>query len=191
MRHTEAMSLSDRIAILKDGRIAAEGSAAEVYARPDTLFAAEFIGSPKINLFPAVLQKDGEGWRAELAGQTLSLPALTGEMKSGTEQAMSERVPSGRTPEEVILGIRPEQLLTEAEAASANDIIRLRARFRGLARAGAGAQILFAVDGVTGTFSSLSSEGFPEEEGEEIIFLIKKDAVQVFDKNSGKNITRR
>ena len=171
----EAMTLSDRIAIMKDGKIESSGSAADVYAHPDSLFAAEFLGSPKINLFPASLRENGDFVTVEIAGQTLALPGR----KSGKE-----------LPEEVIVGIRPEQLLTEAENTEP-DALRIRARFSGLARAGAGMQILFSVDGLPGIFSSLSSEGFPEEEGKEMDLLVRKDAVLVFDKNSGKNIFTR
>ncbi|MBE5995772.1 MAG: ABC transporter ATP-binding protein [Lachnospiraceae bacterium] len=168
----EAMTLSDRIAIMKDGKIESSGSAAEVYAHPDSLFAAEFLGSPKINLFPASLRADGDSVIAEIAGQSLVLP----ERKSGMD-----------LPEEVIVGIRPEQLLTEAENTEP-DALRIRTKFSGLARAGTGVQILFSVDGLPGSFSSLSSEGFPDEEGKEMDLLVRKDAVLVFDKNSGKNI---
>ena len=176
----EAMSLSDRIAVMKDGRIMAQGSAAEIYERPDSLFAAEFIGSPKINLLPAVLLTEGGTRKADVGGQVLELPLLKEDPDVGKDGA------------EVLIGIRPEEMIPEnAATAGTQERIRLSGRFEGLARAGAGVQILFTVDGISGTFSSLATHGFPAEAGERIHFGIRKSAVQVFDKDSGKNISNK
>ncbi|RYH07194.1 ABC transporter ATP-binding protein [Tropicimonas sp. IMCC6043] len=49
----EAMTLADRIVVLRDGRIEQVGSPKELYARPDNLFVAQFIGSPRMNVCPA------------------------------------------------------------------------------------------------------------------------------------------
>lgn len=48
---TEAMTMSDRIAVMKDGEIMQVGAPEKLYADPDNLFVAEFLGNPKINLF--------------------------------------------------------------------------------------------------------------------------------------------
>ncbi|MCA0963725.1 ABC transporter ATP-binding protein [Salipiger bermudensis] len=48
----EAMTLADRIVVLRDGRIEQVGSPKELYARPDNVFVAQFIGSPKMNVCP-------------------------------------------------------------------------------------------------------------------------------------------
>jgi multiple sugar transport system ATP-binding protein len=49
----EAMTLADRIVVLDAGRIAQVGTPRELYERPENLFVAQFIGSPKMNVFPA------------------------------------------------------------------------------------------------------------------------------------------
>jgi sn-glycerol 3-phosphate transport system ATP-binding protein len=49
---TEAMSMADQIVLLRDGRIEQDAPPAEIYARPATNFAASFIGTPPMNLFP-------------------------------------------------------------------------------------------------------------------------------------------
>ncbi len=49
----EAMTLADRIVVLRDGRIEQVGSPRELYARPDNVFVAQFIGSPKMNVCAA------------------------------------------------------------------------------------------------------------------------------------------
>src|SRR6185295_8594606 len=50
----EAMSLSDRLAILKDGVVQQIGTPKEVYEQPASIFVAQFIGKPPMNIFPAV-----------------------------------------------------------------------------------------------------------------------------------------
>ncbi len=57
----EAMTLADRIVVLKDGLVMQMGTPVELYERPGNLFVAEFIGSPKMNVMPC--QCDGRGVR--------------------------------------------------------------------------------------------------------------------------------
>ena len=85
----EAMTLADKIVVLRDGRIEQVGSPLELYERPQNAFVAQFIGSPKMNFF------DG----SELAG---SAETVLGRAVSQGEQ----------------LGLRPEHLVpTEATSA--------------------------------------------------------------------------
>src|ERR1700722_2585384 len=56
---TEAMSMADQIVLLRDGPIEKDSSPAEIYARPATSFAAGFIGTPPMNLFPLEARSDG------------------------------------------------------------------------------------------------------------------------------------
>ena len=87
----EAMTLADRIVVLRAGRVEQVGRPAELYADPANIFVAGFIGSPRMNLLPAVVEENGEiridgvRWR----------PALTQALAAGTA---------------VTLGIRPEHL---------------------------------------------------------------------------------
>jgi len=55
----EAMTLSDRIAVMLDGEILEVGSAQDIYASPDNRRVAEFVGSPKINVLPAAVEEPG------------------------------------------------------------------------------------------------------------------------------------
>lgn len=87
----EAMTMADKIVILRDGRIEQIGSPLEVYDRPANLFVAEFIGSPSMNL---------------IRGETAKKGVVTG---SGTVLPLPRtcKVDAGR---KVIYGIRPEHL---------------------------------------------------------------------------------
>src|SRR5262249_43454436 len=65
----EAMSLADRIAIMNDGVLQQVGTPDDVYHRPTNLFVAQFVGSPVMNIAPAVLATDGNAtWGAPGGG---------------------------------------------------------------------------------------------------------------------------
>jgi multiple sugar transport system ATP-binding protein len=89
---TEAMTLGERIAVLRKGEIQQVGSPRELYQRPANLFVAGFVGSPAMNLLPAAI--DGE--RLVLPMTELELP-----------EALRGGLPGERR--EVVAGIRPER----------------------------------------------------------------------------------
>ena len=87
----EAMTLGDRIAVMKDGQVQQFGTPHEIYTAPATVFVAEFIGSPAINWVNA---------QRALGGL-----AANGQMLMLTD-AQTERLPEG----DCLLGLRPEAL---------------------------------------------------------------------------------
>jgi multiple sugar transport system ATP-binding protein len=92
----EAMTLGDRVVVLRDGYLQQVGTPKELYERPVNLFVAEFIGSPAMNLVGADIVRDNGTLRAVFGANSLTL------------DARPELVPYvGRR---VILGIRPEDL---------------------------------------------------------------------------------
>ena len=98
---TEAMTLGDRIVIMKDGFIQQIGTPQEVFNHPANIFVAGFIGSPQMNLFDAKLVKDAGGYHVEVAGATMAL-------SDKIQQALSAK---GAGDKAVTLGIRPEHIL--------------------------------------------------------------------------------
>jgi multiple sugar transport system ATP-binding protein len=95
----EAMTLADRIVLLRDGRIEQQGSPLELFERPATGFVASFLGSPSINLIPARLLKRDKAVAVVLeSGEVLELPD---ERARGLE---------GHTERAVTFGIRPQHL---------------------------------------------------------------------------------
>ena len=70
---TEAMTLGDRIVIMKDGFIQQDTTHQEVFNHPYSLFVASFIGSPRMNLFDSKLVKVDGKYVVELGGQTVVL----------------------------------------------------------------------------------------------------------------------
>jgi multiple sugar transport system ATP-binding protein len=88
---TEAMTLGDRVAVLKRGLLQQLAAPRELYEQPVNLFVAGFIGSPPMNFLPATVR-----------GDTVELPFATVDLP--------EHVRGGRIPEDTVLiaGIRPE-----------------------------------------------------------------------------------
>ena len=72
----EAMTMGDKIVVMKDGRIEQTGSPLELYDHPANLFVAGFIGSPAMNFLPGTLRRDDGAARVELGdGTRLAAPA--------------------------------------------------------------------------------------------------------------------
>ncbi len=90
---TEAMTLGDRIVVMRGGKVQQIGSPQTLYDAPANLFVAGFIGSPAMNFLPARLE---EGRFHTSLGEL----ALTAELRSALE--------AGNAPRELIVGIRPE-----------------------------------------------------------------------------------
>ena len=105
---TEAMTLGDRIVIMKEGYIQQVGTPQEVFIHPANLFVAGFIGTPQMNFFDAELVREGDRYYVSLAGATVALsPEKCRRLADGG-------VESGP----VTLGVRPEHMvLTTADNA--------------------------------------------------------------------------
>ena len=98
---TEAMTLGDRIVIMKDGFIQQVGTPTEVFDMPINLFVAEFIGAPKMNTFKTNLVCEGGNYYVTPYGAKI---AVTGKK---AEMLKAKGVAGG----EIILGVRPEHFI--------------------------------------------------------------------------------
>jgi len=99
----EAMTMGNRICVMRDGRIMQVATPAEIYARPANLFVAGFIGSPSMNFFPGVLQREGS--RMHFVETRASGSPLRVELSGALGAVAMER-----TGQPVILGVRPEDV---------------------------------------------------------------------------------
>ncbi|GAM57491.1 maltose/maltodextrin transport ATP-binding protein malK [Vibrio ishigakensis] len=70
----EAMTLADRIVILKDGYVAQVGTPTEVFQRPANKFVAQFIGNPSMNMLDAKLVDQDGDWKVQIGDITIPLP---------------------------------------------------------------------------------------------------------------------
>jgi multiple sugar transport system ATP-binding protein len=103
----EAMTMGDRIAVLRKGLLQQLGTPDELYESPANLFVAEFIGSPPMNVLSASIARTAGGHELVLGSQRLALPAHT--LDAYPSLAGSDGV-------RVALGIRPESLYDAATA---------------------------------------------------------------------------
>ncbi|MBQ5977121.1 MAG: sn-glycerol-3-phosphate ABC transporter ATP-binding protein UgpC [Oscillospiraceae bacterium] len=97
---TEAMTLADRIVIMKDGFIMQVGTPEECFDMPQNLFVAEFIGAPKMNIIRTELGKDGSGYFVKPFGVKIPVDGSKGEALKARDAATGE----------ILLGVRPEHI---------------------------------------------------------------------------------
>jgi multiple sugar transport system ATP-binding protein len=115
----EAMTMGDRVAVMRKGELQQVASPQELYDHPVNLFVGGFIGSPSMNMLEATLEPNGGGLVAKLGEEHLALdPEL---LRSRPALAAFE----GRT---VIVGIRPEDLEDASMASGAPADRRLKGR---------------------------------------------------------------
>ena len=112
---TEAMTLGDRIVIMKDGFIQQIGTPQEVFNHPYNLFVAGFIGSPQMNLFDAKLVKADGKYAVELGGMTVVL----------SEEKQANLTKNNVEPQDIVLGVRPEHIVLEKGISGKVDVSEL------------------------------------------------------------------
>jgi multiple sugar transport system ATP-binding protein len=161
----EAMTMADRIVVLRDGNVEQVGTPLELYDSPANVFVAEFIGSPAMNMLPARLSTDG-GRRAALidGGSRIELPPQL----------------AGSDGQSILVGIRPEHL-SVAHAANG-----LTGKVALVEPTGAQVQIIADVGGRAVT--ALLNERILPPVGSDIALAPKSDAVHAFDAESGKRL---
>ena len=96
----EAMTMADRVVLMKEGRIEQEGAPLDLYDKPVNRFVAGFIGSPAMNFVPAVVGGDGHSLELQLGGAVQVLP-YQGNVGAARQ---------------VIVGLRPEHLMLVPES---------------------------------------------------------------------------
>lgn len=97
---TEAMTLGDRIVIMKDGHIQQVGTPQEVFAHPANQFVGGFIGTPQMNFFQGALIRQNGRYCVRAGEYTVEL----------SEEKQSRLEACGREEQAVVIGIRPEHL---------------------------------------------------------------------------------
>ncbi|MHA6629276.1 ABC transporter ATP-binding protein [Pseudonocardia sichuanensis] len=198
---TEAMTLGDRIVVMRGGKIQQIGSPEVLYDTPANLFVAGFIGSPAMNFLPA---KAEEGtFRTPLG----DLP-LSDELRRALE--------GGDAPREVIIGIRPEHFedaaLVEEHQKSRGALFTAQvdvlesmgsdkfayfsvegeqAMSDDLADLAADAGTADVPGGDSGTLVTRLSAESGVREGERSEVWVDTGKIQVFDPSSGRNLTAR
>ncbi|MDD7365359.1 MAG: ABC transporter ATP-binding protein [Atopobiaceae bacterium] len=176
---TEAMTLGDRIVVMRDGYVQQVGTPQEVFDHPANLFVAGFIGMPQMNFFPAALRKAQGGY--ELATDFGCVP-----LSERTSRALAQ---AGAGEAEVTAGVRPEQIqvhATQVEGAlhAVIDVSELMGSTVHVhARVGAN-DFVFVVP----TAELSREDGRAYADGDEIWFTFEPNAVHLFDRATEKNL---
>lgn len=166
----EAMTMADRIVVLRSGVIEQIGRPLDLYNEPNNLFVAGFIGSPKMNLLAArVLSQDDDRLTLELApGKLLTLVYPTAEPKVG---------------QTVTLGLRPDMVRIVEEGPLQGTVVLVEQL---------GRETLIHVDlGFGGEAVTVSHNGqYTIEPGQAVAIAIDADRVHLFN-NTGKRMPRQ
>ena len=152
----EAMTMADKIVVMRAGKIEQIGSPDDVYDRPESKYVADFIGSPGINFLNGIVVH-GEG-----------VPAV---------ETAAGRVPLGRhvgvkPGQQVICGLRPTDLTVHADGP-------ITATTRLLERLGHDAQLFCETP--DGGFGGIVDKSARFDEGTEVRFSIPENKIHIFD----------
>ena len=175
---TEAMTLGDRIVIMKDGFIQQIGTPQEVFSHPYNLFVAGFIGTPQMNFFDAHLVKDGDGYYVNCSGSKVELP----------EKIQEKLKASNAATQDIVLGIRPEHIAFAA--APGTDTVSSKVDVSEMM----GSEIHFHVNAsghdvviIVPTMDLSSEQRTSSGRGAEITFTFSGNVCHLFDAD-GKNL---
>ena len=168
---TEAMTLGDRIVIMKDGYIQQIGTPQEVFDHPANLFVAGFIGMPVMNFFDAELKREGDKYFVEVGGVKVELDAeKEARLKANNVQSQS-----------VTLGVRPEHTdLAENGVAAKVDVSEMMGSSVHLHVSAEGRDVIIIVptQDMKGNYHI----------GDTVHFTFKGNVAHVFSKETDKNL---
>jgi multiple sugar transport system ATP-binding protein len=161
---TEAMTMGDRVAILRDGVLQQLGTPDDIYDHPVNVFVAGFIGSPSMNLVPAAV----DGGEAVFGSSRVPLPATSGG-----------RLEDGR---EILLGMRPEDFRLEGGDGG----LELRAgRVESL---GSELVVYLVDDAREGEITARVERRAGLSEGDAVRLRIDRERLYLFDRETGEAI---
>ena len=168
---TEAMTLGDRIVIMRDGYIQQIGTPQEVFNHPANLFVAGFIGMPVMNFFDAKLLKENGKYLVDLSGYKVELD----------EEKQARLAANNVAPQEITLGVRPEHTNILAEGVKARvDVSEMMGSSVHLHVSAEGRDVIIIVPTVD------MKENF--RMGDELHFGFGGNVVHVFSKETEKNL---
>ena len=177
---TEAMTLGDRIVIMRDGFIQQIGTPQEVFNHPANLFVAGFIGTPQMNFFDAELKKSGDKYSIDLYGTEFPI----------SEEKQASLRAHGAEAGPIVLGVRPEHIMLCD--GSVPHFVRATVDVSEMM----GSSIHLHVNaGGKDVVLVISTVDLPEDHklgyryGESVDFTFSDNVIHVFDRESGKALT--
>ena len=173
---TEAMTLGDRIVIMKDGFIQQIGTPQEVFNHPYNLFVATFIGTPQMNLFEnAELVKENGKYAVKLDNLTVEL----------SEEKQAALAKNNVAPQKVVLGVRPEHIeLGKDGIAATVDVSEMMGSSVHLHVTAMGRDVVLVVS----TMNMTGAEVAALSTGANVKFNFAGHVCHVFSKETGVNL---
>ena len=172
---TEAMTLGDRIVIMKDGFIQQIGTPQEVFDHPANLFVAGFIGTPQMNFFDAKLVKKSGKYCVEVDGESVEL----------SEEKQAKLAANNVAEQDVTLGVRPEHIqLTDNGIAATVDVSEMMGSAVHLHVSACGKDVVIVVQTMDMTGHELASFTM----GAKVHFTFNGNVAHVFSKETGVNL---
>ena len=168
---TEAMTLGDRIVIMRDGYIQQIGTPQQVFNNPSNLFVAGFIGSPQMNFFDGQLIREGDKFFVQLENYKVELDAEK-EARLAANNVQSQ---------DVILGVRPEHtMLGDSGIEAKVDVSEMMGSSVHLHVSAAGKDVIIIVP-------TIDMKGHYAM-GDTVHFAFEGNVAHVFSKDTEKNL---
>ena len=173
---TEAMTLGDRIVIMKDGFIQQIGTPQEVFNHPYNLFVATFIGTPQMNMFEnAKLVKADGKYAVQLDNQTVVL----------SDEKQAKLAANNVAEQDVVLGVRPEHIeLTAGGIEGKVDVSEMMGSTVHLHVTSMGRDVVLVVS----TMNMIGAEVAALSSGSTVHFSFPGHVCHVFSKETGINL---
>ena len=172
---TEAMTLGDRIVIMKDGFIQQIGTPQEVFSHPYNLFVAGFIGSPQMNFFDAKLVKVDGKYAVQLGNLTVEL----------SEDKQARLAANNVAEQDITLGVRPEHMELTDDGIDANvDVSELMGSSIHLHVTAMGREVVLVISTMNMTHAEVAALSI----GAKVKFGFVGHICHVFNKETGINL---
>ena len=172
---TEAMTLGDRIVIMKDGFIQQVGTPQEVFNHPYNLFVAGFIGTPQMNFFnDAKLLKENGKYAVEIGGMKVVL----------SEEKQAKLAKNNVQPQDVVLGVRPEHITLDKGLSGKVDVSEMMGSSVHLHVSSLGQDVVMVVS----TMNMTGAEVAALANGSTINYTFAGHVCHVFSKETGVNL---
>ena len=164
----EAMTLADRIVLMKGGAIEQVGTPAEIYERPRTLFVAGFIGTPNMNFIDVTAERTEGGWLLRSAGGSFSISDGKFALRHG---------------QSLVLGIRPADLKMAETGPNLMSGVADLVEFHGN---DALVTFLFAGKEIG---ALVKASAWPKP-GDAVAFAVEPEGLHLFDRESGISLLK-
>ena len=176
---TEAMTLGDRIVVMKDGVVQQIATPQEVFNHPANIFVAGFIGVPQMNFFDAQLVRSGNGFTVKTEDMNVALaPETCAQLALNWDGGDVKEITAGVRPEQILLADKDEEVPFQGTV-EVTELMGSTEHVHVTAPDGQFVLIIPVVD--------LEAKGALKA-GDPIWFKFEKNATHLFDKVSGKNL---